>query len=119
MTRTKRAKTTERAAPTMWVEKVTGDYGIAQPSIRIDVGAGAHYRVTHAAMHLVAARVELLSGKESWCVQTKANDSYGHKGRVYLELGDGTDAECERGLALLRTIVGESASSLAMIRTVA
>ena len=115
--KTKRPTKTTTRTPAMYVEKVIGDYGIPQPSIRIDLGGGATYRQAHAAMHFVAARVELLSGKERWCVQTKAHDSYEHKGRVYLELGDGSDAECERGLALLRGIVECGTTALAPIAT--
>ena len=68
-------------------------------------------------MHLVAARVELLSGSEGWCVQTRAHGSEEHRGRVYLELIEGDAAECARGLALLRRVVERETTALATVGT--
>lgn len=98
--------------PAMTLELATGEYGIPQPSIRIDLGAGANFRLTHAALHLVAARAEILSGRERWCVQTRPNDSFDHKGRVYLELGDGSDAEAARGMALLQQVLDQETAAV-------
>ena len=51
-----------------------------------------------------------------WCVQTKSNDSYEHKGRVYLELASANAAECARGLAVLRAVVEGDGAALAIAR---
>ena len=49
------------------------------------------------------------------CVQTRTNDSYDFMGRVYLELADATPAECERELAVLRTVVVQDFAALPAI----
>ena len=109
-----RARTTN---PTLSIETVTNEYGLPEPSIRIELSPETHWRFVKAGMHLVAARVELLSVAERWCVQTRTNDSYDYMGRVYLELADGTPAECERGLAVLRAVVAQDFAALPAICT--
>ena len=47
--------TTTKPAATLTIETVPSQYGHPEPSIRIDLGAGASYRAVNAAMHLVAA----------------------------------------------------------------
>ncbi|MCE9635530.1 MAG: hypothetical protein K8T90_07485 [Planctomycetes bacterium] len=113
MTTAKRRRT---SGPTMTIETVVNNYGLAEPSIRIDLGAGATSRQTKAAMHLVAARVELLSVGASWCVQTRDHGFCEHKGRVYLELASATAEECERGLGVLRAVVERDASAVLAVR---
>ncbi len=57
------------------------------------------------ALHKLAADVELAtSERERWIVQTES--FYDARGRVYLELADATPAEAERGMALLKKLVG-------------
>jgi hypothetical protein len=52
-----------------------------------------------------AADLELATPeRERWIVQTES--FYDARGRVYLELADATPAEAERGMALLKTLVG-------------
>jgi hypothetical protein len=46
------------------------------------------------------------NASERWCVNT---EDYNESGRVYLELADATPAEVDRGMALLKTLVGVSA----------
>lgn len=67
-------------APVLTIETVRSEYGTPEPSIRIDLGAGTHFRRTHAAIHIVTARAERLSGKDRSCVQTKAHAGHEHKG---------------------------------------
>jgi hypothetical protein len=58
-----------------------------------------------AALHKLAADVELATPeRERWSVQTES--FYDARGRVYLELADATPAEAERGMALLKKLVG-------------
>ena len=53
----------------------------------------------------LAADVELATPeRERWIVQTES--FYAARGRVYLELADATPAEAERGMAMLKTLVG-------------
>jgi hypothetical protein len=53
--------------------------------------------------HGMAAEVELATPEtERWIVETET--LYEGRGRVYLELADGTDAEAERGVAGLRVL---------------
>jgi hypothetical protein len=42
--------------------------------------------------------------RENWIVQTER--FHDGRGRVYLELAEGTDAEAERGTATLRNLIG-------------
>ena len=58
-----------------------------------------------AAIHKLAADLELATPeRERWSVPTET--FYDARGRVYLELADATPAEAERGMALLKTLVG-------------
>ena len=58
-----------------------------------------------AALHKLAADVELATPeRERWIVQTES--FYDARGRVYLELADATPAEAERGMAMLRKLLG-------------
>ncbi|MEZ4376417.1 MAG: hypothetical protein R3B07_36765 [Polyangiaceae bacterium] len=57
-----------------------------------------------AALHKLAAEIELATtASERWCVNT---EDFNESGRVYLELADATPGETERGMALLKTLVG-------------
>lgn len=66
---------------------------------------GTSYRIVKAALHELAADVELATPeRERWIVQTES--FYDARGRVYLELADATPAEAERGMAMLKKLVG-------------
>jgi len=80
-------------------------YGTAEPQIEIRLPKGASHRLVSAALHKLAAEVELATPeRERWIVQTES--FYASRGRVYLELGDATPAEAERGMVMLKTLVG-------------
>ncbi len=96
---------TRQTAPKTTVRVICGTFGIDEPSALIDLGRGAGFRATSAAMHRLAARVEELSTNERWIVQTRADDRYEQRGRVYLELARASAAEVERALAVLRAAV--------------
>jgi hypothetical protein len=56
-------------------------------------------------IHKLAADVELATPeRERWIVQTES--FYDARGRVYLEQADATLAEAERGMAMLKKLVG-------------
>ncbi len=77
----------------------------AEPQIEIRLPRGTIHRLVSAALHKLAADVELATPeRERWIVQTES--FYDARGRVYLELADATPAEAERGMALLRKLVG-------------
>ena len=60
---------------------------------------GDGYRVVKAALHKLAAEIELATPtNEGWGVVT---EDYNESGRVYLELVDATPAEAARAMALL------------------
>jgi len=62
------------------------------------------YRVVKAALHKLAAEIELATpARERWCVNT---EDFNESGRVYLELADATPAETARGMALLGKLAG-------------
>lgn len=76
-----------------------------EPEIEVRYPRGTSFRRLHAALHLVAAEVETATpAGERWCVQTEGTSD--ERGRVYLELADGTQAEAKRGLELLRKVLG-------------
>ena len=63
------------------------------------------HRLASAALHKLAADVKLATPeRERWIVQTES--FYDARGRVYLELADATPAEAERGIAMLKKLVG-------------
>lgn len=79
-------------------------YGSPEPQIALRFPKGTSYRVVKAALHKLAADVEMATpASESWCVNF---EDFNESGRVYLELADATPAEAERGMALLKTLVG-------------
>lgn len=76
-----------------------------EPEIEVRYPRGTHFRRLHVALHLIAAEVELATpAGERWCVQTEGTSD--ERGRVFLELSDGTPAEANRGLDLLRKVLG-------------
>jgi hypothetical protein len=83
-------------------------YGACEPQIELRFPTGTHHREISAALHKLAADVELAtSARERWVVQTEnCSTIHGASGRVYLELADATPAEAARGMALLAKLVG-------------
>ncbi|MCC6649384.1 MAG: hypothetical protein IT374_27915 [Polyangiaceae bacterium] len=78
--------------------------GTPEPEIEVRYPRGTSHRRLHAALHLIAAEVEVSTpAGERWCVQIDSTSD--ERGRVYLELSDGTPAEAKRGLDLLRKVV--------------
>jgi hypothetical protein len=79
-------------------------YGTPEPQIALRFPKGTNYRVLKAALHKLAADVELATpASERWCVNT---EDFNKSGRVCLELADATPAEAERGMALLTKLAG-------------
>jgi hypothetical protein len=95
----------ENPQATMTISQREGQYVTPEPQIEIHLAKGAHHRLVSAALHDLAARVELATSvRENWIVQTER--FHDGRGRVYLELAEGTPAEAERGMATLRNLVG-------------
>ena len=95
----------ENPQATMTISQRENQYGTPEPQIEICLGKGAHYRLVSATLHKLAADVEMATPvRENWIVQTES--LHDGRGRVYLELADGTPAEAERGMAMLRKLVG-------------
>lgn len=70
-----------------------------QPSISVRARQSTH-RQLMAVLYRIAADVELATPpNEGWTVQIDA-------GRVYLELATNNDDEANRGIAILRKVVG-------------
>jgi hypothetical protein len=91
-------------AASMMAKMGQSEYGTLQPQLDVRFPRGTHYRVLTAALHALAADVELATPPTlHWCVQMDAGNE---SGRVYLELADGTEDEAKRGLALLRGMLG-------------
>jgi hypothetical protein len=90
---------------TITASMVISRYGNPEPQIEVRIPKGTNFRRLHAALHLLAAEVELATpAGEAWIIQTDATSD--ERGRLYLELADATEAEAKRGLALLQRIRG-------------
>lgn len=85
-------------------------YGTLLPHIEVRLPRGSHFRLMKAALHQLAAAVESATPRsERWLVQVEpVSDALGH---VSLELVDGTEAEAQRGLALLRAVLSATTSA--------
>lgn len=96
--------TTKSTQATKTVSQGESRYGNPEPQIALRFPKGTHFLVVKAALHKLAAEIELATpASESWIVQA---EDYNESGRVYLELADATPAEAERGMALLTKLVG-------------
>ena len=91
--------TTKNTQATTTVSQGESRYGTPEPQIALRFPKGTSYRVVKAALHKLAADVELAS--ESWCVNT---EDYNESGRVYLGYANATPAEAARGMALLKKV---------------
>ncbi len=97
--------TNQNTQTTKTVSQSQSRYGTAEPQIELRLPKGASHRLVSAAIHKLAADLELATPeRERWLVQTET--FYDARGRVYIELADATPAEAERGMALLKTLVG-------------
>lgn len=96
--------TTKNTQTTKTVSQSESRYGTPEPQIALRFPKGTSYRVVKAALHRLAADVELATpAGERWCVNT---EDFNESGRVYLELADATPAEAERAMGLLGNLVG-------------
>ena len=97
--------TTKNTQATKTVSQGESRYGTPEPQIEIRLPNGTSHRLVSAALHKLAADVELATPeRERWIVQTES--FYDARGRVYLELADATPAEAARGMAMLRKLAG-------------
>lgn len=79
-------------------------YGTTEPQVDVRFLRGTHYRKSSAALHALAAVIELATPtNEGWVVVVNPHDD--EVGRVYLELVKGDDAEARRGLELLKRTI--------------
>jgi hypothetical protein len=101
--------TSQNTQTTKTLSQGESRYGTAEPQIEVRLPKGTSHRLVSAALHKLAADVELATPeRERWIVQTES--FYDARGRVYLELADATPAETERGMALLKKLVGKRPS---------
>lgn len=80
-------------------------YETPQPQVELRYPRGTHYRVVRAALYALASELEsATSVRDRWVIEV---DAFGdERGRVFLDLIQGSEPEVERGLALLRKVVG-------------
>ena len=80
-------------------------YGTPEPQATLRFAKKTHYRILRAALLSLAAEIEASTPmSESWTVQI--DELSDDRGRVFLDLIQGGEPEVERGLALLRKVVG-------------
>ena len=97
--------TSQNTQTTKTVSQGESRYGNAEPQIEIRLPKRTSHRLVNAAVHKLAADVELATPeRERWVVQTES--FYDARGRVYVELADATPAEAERGMAVFKKLVG-------------
>ena len=91
---------------TMTINIGKTEFGTPSPRIEVRLPRGTAWRHAKAALHQLAAAVELgTSAHEQWSVQiVESSDFHRPGGRVQLELADGTETEATRGMALLEQI---------------
>ena len=96
--------TTTKTQATKTVSQGESRYGTPEPQIALRFPKGTSHRVVKAALHKLAAEIELATlASERWCVNA---EDFNESGRVYLELADATPAEAERAMGLLGNLVG-------------
>lgn len=78
---------------------VKSRHGNLQPQIKVTFNAGTHHRAVAAEVYRLASDVERASQPFQWVVVPDT-----HNGIVYLELMDGTEAEANQGLGILRSL---------------
>jgi hypothetical protein len=97
---------TKRTIPVAVSQRATlseSRYGTARPVIELESAPGTHWRVIHAAAHVIAARVQMSTPiEEGWNVGIESRGD--RWAEVYIELADGKREEAERAMALLREI---------------
>lgn len=97
--------TTKNTQATTTLSLAESRYGSPEPQIELRFPKGTSHRVVKAALHTLAADVELATpANERWIVHTETY--YDDRGRVHLELAEATPAEAERAMALLTKLVG-------------
>jgi len=86
------------------VVRLESVYGTPQPTIRVHTARSVPHRRLSAMLHFLASSVEVATPPgEQWSPHISLGSS--ESGCVALELMHGTDAEAERGIALLRSVV--------------
>ncbi|QRK14131.1 hypothetical protein JQX13_46960 [Archangium violaceum] len=81
-------------------------HGVPQPQLEVILPASAVHRQLRAALHAFSASLELATpASERWLVQMEILDAP-RRGRLYLELAEGSHPEAMRGLMLLHTLMG-------------
>jgi hypothetical protein len=78
---------------------IKSQYGNPQPQIQITLNDGVPSRSLAAEVYRLASDVERASQPFQWVVVPDT-----HNGIVYLELMDGTEAEANQGLGILRSL---------------
>jgi hypothetical protein len=87
------------------VEQFENMYGTRRPTLEIHFEHAMQWRRVCALQHALAAWIEVESpASESWSVVL---DDRRGKAYVHLELDRGTVGEAERGMTLLRALVGQ------------
>lgn len=90
--------------PNIVVAILASRFGNPEPQLEIQMPPGSLYRAVNAELHKLAAMLELATpAGERWVVRTEA--FYDARGRVYLELHEGSPAEVTRAMATLKRIV--------------
>lgn len=91
---------------TMTINLGESGFGTPIPRIEIRLPRETPWRHAKAALHQLAAAVELATpAHEQWSVQIiEGSDFRRPGGRVQLELADGSETEAARGSAVLRQV---------------
>jgi hypothetical protein len=88
-------------AASLKVSMGESQYGTPRPQVEVRFLRGTHYRKSSAALHALAAVIELATPtNEGWVVVVDPHAD--EVGTVYLELADGNQREATRGLELLK-----------------
>jgi len=90
--------------PSMEVTLLASRFGNPEPQLEIRMPPGFNYRAVRAELHKLAATLELATpAGERWIVHTES--FHDARGRLYLELFEGTPDEAARAMVILRKVL--------------
>jgi hypothetical protein len=84
----------------------TSEYGSLQPTVEVTIAPGTHWRYLHAALQVVAAKINLATPPAGRWVVVVPVPACDNAGRVLLELYSGTEHEARGAMALLEELFG-------------
>ncbi len=94
-----------KALATMTIEQTSREYGRPQPRVEIRMRRDATFHELRAVLHLIAAEIAMTTPpEERWRIRLSKYTE--QRGRISIELSEGTEDEAKRAMEVLRRVVG-------------